>query len=143
MKRLLAVFALLALPAGAADICITGAPNVCYTTSAEENRAGLYYQAMFDDALCAEVGLAAGCTKAEYDTACALPETPACKTFYARTAQGAKEFFMDSKIKSALAEWVKSYGSDLDTRARDYWNSLTLAEQEAQCVAWGFTADCT
>jgi len=137
MKRLLAVLAFLALPAGAAEICITGSPNVCHTTSADENKAGLYYQTMFDDALCASVALPAGCSLAEYIAA------GGTATFYARTGQGAKEFFMDQKIKSALAEWVKSYGSDLDTRARDYWNSLTLAEQEAQCVAWAFTADCT
>ena len=137
MKRLLAVLTLLALPAGAADICISGTPAVCYTTSADENKAGLYYQTMFDDALCTSVALPAGCSPAEYTGA------GGTETFYARTAQGAKEFFMDRKIKTALAEWVSSYGSDLDTRARDYWNSLTLAEQEAQCVAWGFTADCT
>jgi len=137
MKRLLAVLAFLALPAGAAEICIIDTPNICHTTSAEENKAGIYYQTMWDDGLCASVALPAGCSLAEFTA------TGGVGTFYARTARGTKQFFMDQKIKAALAEWVTSYGSDLDTRARDYWNSLTLAEQEAQCAAWGFAADCT
>jgi hypothetical protein len=137
MRKLLAVLVLMAVPVGAADICISGTPDVCYTTTADENKAGLYYQTQFDDALCSSVALPAGCSLAEYAAA------GGTETFYARTAQGAKEFFMDLKIKSALAEWVTSYGGDIDTRARDYWNSLTLAQREAQCLAWGFEADCS
>lgn len=138
---LLAVL-VIALPAQAADICIAGSPDVCYSTNADENAAGLYYQTQYDDALCQAVGVAAGCSAAEYAAACALEETPDCETFYARTAQGAKEFFMDTVIKSALSGFVVGYENDIDTRARDYWQSLSLADKQTQCTVWGFDATC-
>ena len=144
MKRLILTLAVLALaaPVGAADIVIPGSPDITHTTSADENTAGLYYQTQYDDNLCLAVGEAAGCSLAEYEAACALETTPACETFYARTAQGAKEFFMDTVIKAALAQFVASRESDVNTGARTYWDDLTLAQKEAQCAAWGLDATC-
>ena len=144
MKRLILTLAVLALalPVGAAEICIAGSPDVCHTTTAEENTSGLYYQTLYDDALCQEVGLEAGCLKGAYETACAEPETPACETFYSRNAQGAKEFFLDTVIIQALQDFVQGYESDINTRARDYWDSLSLSQKETQCEAWGLEPDC-
>jgi hypothetical protein len=138
MKRLILTLAVLALalPAGAAEICIAGSPDICYTTTADQNTGGLYYQTLYDDALCASVSLAAGCTAAEYSGAGGE------ETFYSRDAQGGKQFFMDTAIIPALQGYVTGYESDINTRARDYWNSLSIFQKETQCEAWGKQPDC-
>ena len=149
MKRLLVVLLVLALPvivSAQVDIAIEhagGWTTVTHTTSSDENTAGQYYQAQETNALCSAQSLADECTEAEYDTECAKGETPACETFYPLTALGGKQWFMDKVIKFNLASMVASRESDIGTRGRDHWNTLTLAEKEAQCVAWGYEADCS
>jgi hypothetical protein len=148
MNKFLLILLALAftLPAGAAEIAILHGgvwTTVAHTTSGGENTAGLYYQNQEMDGLCAVQNLAAGCTKAQYEAACPAAETPACETFYSRDALGGKEWFMDKIIKLNLTGMVVSRENDIDTRGRDYWNGLSLAEKEAQCIAWGKAADCS
>jgi len=139
MKKLLFVLLVLGLATAAspAEICITNTPNICVTTTTEENTAGLYYQTAYDDNLCTTVNLPSGCSLAEYTAA------GGTETFYARTASGAKQFFMDMVIKEALTRFVSSYNVELDSRAKHIWNhELTSEQKSTTCVSWGKTSEC-
>lgn len=144
---LAALFVLaLALPAAAAEIAIKhngGWVDIVHVTTEAEDTAGGYYQFGEMDNLCTRQALAEGCSKAQYETECAKGGTENCETFYARTAEGGKLWFMDKLIKFNLTHMVLSRGSDIETRGGDHWDSLSLAEKEAQCIAWGKAADCS
>ena len=148
MKKFLLVLLALAFafPAGASDIAIKHNGDwveITHVTTSEEDTAGQYYQFGEMDNLCVAQGLAAGCTQAEYEVECAKAETPACETFYARTEEGGKLWFMAKVIEANLTVLVGSRESEINGRGRNYWNTLTLAEKEAQCLAWGKNPDCT
>lgn len=152
MKKLiqwgiLVVLALvLALPAGAAEIAIKHNGDwleIAHVTTSAEDTAGQYYQFGEMDNLCLAQALAADCTQAQYEAACPDVETPACETFYARTAEGGKRWFMAKVIEAGLTVLVGSRESEINGRGKGHWNTLTLAEKEAQCIAWGLAADCS
>lgn len=148
MKKLFLVLLVLALPGivMGAEIAIKHNGDwleITHTTSGEEDTAGQYYQYQEMDNLCSDQGLSAGCSQAEYETECVKVDTSDCETFYARTAEGGKLWFMDKLIKFNLTGMVVGRENDIGTRGRDYWISLSLAEKEAQCVAWGKAADCS
>jgi len=135
MKRLMILAALLALaiPAGAADICIDASP--CYATTSAENAAQVYFRDQHNGQLCASVSLPATCTQAEFDAAGGVG------TVYTSTAAGTKAFFLD-KIVEHLARQVSSYESEYKGRASNAWNIASSAEKQAACVALGKSADC-
>ena len=137
MKKFLFVLLALAIPALAqaqVDIAIEHGGNwttVAHTTSSDENTAGSYYQEQEVNGLCSDQGLSAGCSEAEYDTECAKAETPACETFYARTAEGGKLWFMAKVIEANLTVLVGSSSIRSRRATRRHSPSLTNGTKTA------------